>query len=83
MEPPQAVQVGIEALAVLCQLLAQRLPGMPPQRSRLVVAHGGAITVGVVDSTIGIDIEPDGKRLTLSQQRLQVRRGARLPRPAT
>src|SRR5690625_7804801 len=73
VEPPQAVQVSIETLAVLCQLLAQRVSGMPPQHPRLVVAHGGAVPVGVMDAAITVDIEPDGQRLTLSQQRLQAR----------
>src|SRR5690554_7902240 len=76
VEPPQAIQVGVEALAVLCQLLAQRLPGMTPQHPGLVVAHGRAVTVGIVDAAITVDIEPDGQRLALSQQRLQARRGA-------
>src|SRR5690554_4766526 len=76
VEPPQAVQVGVEALAVLSQLLAQRLPGMPPQHPRLVAAHGRAVSMGIVDAAITVDIQPDGQRLALSQQRLQARRGA-------
>src|SRR5690554_1610220 len=77
VEPPQAIQVGIEALAVLCQLLTQRLPGMTPQHPGLVIAHRRAIPVGVVDAAITVDIQPDGQRLALSQQRLQAPRGAR------
>ena len=61
----EAIKVGVETLAVLCQLLTQGLPCMPPQYTGLVIPHGCAVAVEVVDVAIAIDVKSNGKRLAL------------------